>query len=320
MRQAAQSLGGAHRIPGAMGVAGVLWRFSRPHTIIGTTAGILGIYAIAAAELAGGDLAADVFDLFWVLIAGVCVNVFIVGVNQLEDVEIDRINKPELPIAAGELTVEAGRRIVALCAVVPVVLALTQGAVELVSVGAALAIGAAYSVPPVRLKRRPLVAALSITVVRTLIVNLGVWLHFAATLGGDTGLGGVSPAVWALIALTLPFSFAIAILKDVPDIEGDRRFDIATFSVRLGARPVFLAGLGALLAAELGMVIAGPLLLHGANGALLVAAHVAAASALVVWAARLDLDDRVAFTAFYQRVWRLFFLEYAIVAAAVLVG
>jgi homogentisate phytyltransferase/homogentisate geranylgeranyltransferase len=44
--------------------------------------------------------------------------------------------------------------------------------------------------------------------------------------------------VWALTALTLPFSFAIAVLKDVPDVEGDRRFAIATFSVRLGARPV----------------------------------------------------------------------------------
>jgi homogentisate phytyltransferase/homogentisate geranylgeranyltransferase len=156
--------------------------------------------------------------------------------------------------------------------------------------------------------------------VRTLIVNLGVWLHFAATLGGDTGLGGVSPAVWALTALTLPYSFAIAILKDVPDIEGDRRFDIATFSVRLGARPVFLTGLAALLAAQLGMALAGPLLVHDANAAVLIGAHLAAAAALVLCAARLELHDRVAFTAFYQRVWRLFFAEYAIVAAAVLIG
>ena len=180
-----------------------LWRFSRPHTVIGTTISIVCLYLIAVDTLPGLGLGSGLWDLLWTLVAGLAVNVYIVGVNQLEDVEIDRINKPELPIAAGELTVGAGRRIVALCAVVPVVLALTQGLVELVSVGAALAIGAAYSVPPVRLKRRPLVAALSITVVRTLIVNLGVWLHFAATLGGDTGLGGVSPAVWALIALTV---------------------------------------------------------------------------------------------------------------------
>ena len=318
MREAAHP--SVPRSLGRAGWPGVLWRFGRPHTVIGTSVGIAALYAVAVAELAGGDLAADVLDLACVLLAGWCVNVFIVGINQLEDVEIDRINKPELPIAAGELSVPAARWIVGLCAVAPVVLAMTQGLVELVSVGAALLIGAAYSVPPVRLKRRPVVAALSITIVRTLIVNLGVWLHFAANLGGDTSLGAVPASVWALTALTLPYSFAIAVLKDVPDIEGDRRFDIATFSVRLGARPVFLAGVGALLAAQVGMAVLGPLLVDDANGPLLAAAHVAAAALLLTWARRLDLDDRAAFTAFYQGVWRLFFAEYLVVALAVLVG
>jgi homogentisate phytyltransferase/homogentisate geranylgeranyltransferase len=305
---------------GRGGAVGVLWRFGRPHTVIGTSVGIAAIYCIAVADLAGGDLAADLLDLVWVLLAGWCVNVFIVGINQLEDVEIDRINKPDLPIAAGELSVPAARRIVALCAVVPVVLAVTQGLVELVSVATALLIGAAYSCPPVRLKRYPAIAALSITVVRTLIVNLGVWLHFAATFGGDTSLAGVPAAVWALMALTLPYSFAIAVLKDVPDIEGDRRFDIATFSVRLGARPVFVAGVGAVLTAQLGMAVAGPLLVDDANGPLLAITHLAAAVLLVAWARRLDLGDRLAFAAFYQRVWRLFFAEYAVMAIAVLIG
>jgi homogentisate phytyltransferase/homogentisate geranylgeranyltransferase len=305
------------RLPAGLGV---LWRFSRPHTILGTASAIAGVYLVAIAELAAGEPAADVADLLWVLLAGVCVNVFIVGINQLEDVDIDRINKPDLPIAAGDLAPEAARWIVALCAVVPIVLALTQGAVELVSVTAALAIGAAYSCPPLRLKRYPAVAALSITLVRTVIVNLGVWLHFAATFRGDTSLAGVSPAVWVLAALTLPFSFAIAILKDVPDIEGDRRFDIATFSVRLGARPVFLLGAGAVVAAQLGTALAGPLALPEASAPLLVAGHLAAAGALMWCAARVRLTDQSGFTTFYQRVWRLFFLEYAIVPLALLVG
>ena len=124
------------RAGGLAGAIGVLWRFSRPHTIIGTTTAIVALYAIAVARLGGHAL----WDLWWVLVAGWCVNVFIVGVNQLTDVEIDRVNKPELPIAAGDLSPAAARRIVAACAVIPVVLALTQGWVELVSVGSALAI------------------------------------------------------------------------------------------------------------------------------------------------------------------------------------
>ena len=295
----------------------VLWRFSRPHTIVGTTLSVLALYAIAVTDLAGRDLGAALFDLWWTLVAAWCVNVFIVGINQLEDVEIDRINKPFLPVAAGELSPAAGRRIVVVTAVVPLALAVTQGAAELAAVALGLAVGTAYSVPPLRLKRFPALASLSITFVRSLVVNLGVWLHFSHALGGGSA---IHAAVWALIAVTVPFSFAIAILKDVPDVEGDRRYAIATFSVRLGARPVFALGLAALTAAELGMASAGAVLLDEANAPLLAGAHLVAAAALWLWAARVDLSDRAAITRFYMRVWLLFFLEYAIVAAAYLLG
>ena len=77
-----------------------LWRFSRPHTLVGTTASILGIYVIAAAELPGAALGDGAGDLALTVLAGAAVNIYIVGLNQCEDVEIDRINKPFLPIAA----------------------------------------------------------------------------------------------------------------------------------------------------------------------------------------------------------------------------
>ena len=127
------------------------------------------------------DRASDAVDLLWTLLAGPCVNVFIAGINQIEDVEIDRLNKPWLPIAAGDLSLEAARRIVAVAAVAPLAMAITQGVAELVAVGVALAVGWAYSCPPLRLKRYPALAAGSITFVRSLVVNLGVWLHVAGT-------------------------------------------------------------------------------------------------------------------------------------------
>jgi homogentisate phytyltransferase / homogentisate geranylgeranyltransferase len=301
----------------AAGALGVLWRFSRPHTVIGTTLSILGLYVIAATQLPEAAVGEGLGDLACVLLAGFCVNVSIVGVNQLTDVEIDRINKPFLPIAAGELSFAGARRIVVACTVIPLALALTQGFEETVAVAAGLLVGAAYSLPPLRLKRFPALASLSITFVRALVVNLGVWLHFSHALGGGSA---IHPAVWALMAVTIPFSFAIAILKDMPDVEGDRRYAIATFSVRLGARPVFALGLAALTLAELGMASAGAILLHGASAPLLVGAHLAAAAALWWWAARVDLADRGAITRFSMCVWLLFFVEYAIVATAYLLG
>ena len=97
--------------------ATVLWRFSRPHTIIGTAVSVAGLFAISVDALGGVDAGTAAFHLFWTLVAGLSVNVFIVGINQITDVEIDRVNKPGLPIAAGDLSVERAWAIVAASAV-----------------------------------------------------------------------------------------------------------------------------------------------------------------------------------------------------------
>jgi homogentisate phytyltransferase/homogentisate geranylgeranyltransferase len=285
---------------------GVLWRFARPHTIVGTALSVIGLYAIAASELPGP--APGLADLWWTLVAALAVNVFIVGLNQLEDVEIDRVNKPFLPLAAGELSPARGRAIVAIAGLVPVVLALTQGPVELAGVVVALLVGVAYSSPPLRLKRFPAVAAMSISGVRAVVVNLVVFLHFS----GDE----VVAPVWALTLFVLPFAFAIAVLKDVPDAEGDRRFEIATFTLRLGAPRAVGIAMGALSAAYLAMAVAGPFALDGADPGVLSATHVAALALLWHWRGQADLGDREAYTRFYLRVWKLFFLEYVIVPLA----
>jgi homogentisate phytyltransferase/homogentisate geranylgeranyltransferase len=297
---------------------GALWRFTRPHTVIGTAASIAGLYVICIDALPGVSLADGAGNLAWTLLAGLCVNVYIVGLNQLEDIEIDRVNKPFLPLAAGELTPAAARRIVAACAAIACVLALTQGAVEVVSVVAALAVGTAYSSPPLRLKRRPLLASLSITGVRSIVVNLGVALHFTSSLGDASW--DIPAAVWALTLFVLPFSFAIAILKDVPDAEGDRRFRIATFTLRLGAERVLRLGLLALTIAYVGMAIAGPLLLDDCQPVVLATTQLAVLALLWRMRARTDPHDRASFTAFYMGVWKLFFLEYAIVPLAAVLG
>jgi homogentisate phytyltransferase/homogentisate geranylgeranyltransferase len=287
----------------------LLWRFGRPHTLVGTALSVLGIYAIAAhvrEPVPAWDLAAT-------LVAALAVNVFITGINQLEDVEIDRINKPRLPLAAGDLSMRSGRTIVAVAGALPVAMALTQGWIELVAVLVALGIGWAYSCEPLRLKRFPVAASASISIVRSVVVNLGVCLHFTAG-------GSVPAAVWALTVFVLPFSFAIAVLKDVPDAEGDSAFDVRTFTVRLGQRTAMALGMAALTLAYAGMAVAGPLWLDDAQPVVLVVAHVVALAVVWAWAVRVDPTDREDFTAFYMRVWGLFFCEYLVVPAAVLLS
>jgi homogentisate phytyltransferase/homogentisate geranylgeranyltransferase len=300
--------------------AAAVWRFSRPHTLIGTTLSILGIYAIATSELPGSRLGEGLPDLALTLVAGAAVNVYIVGLNQCEDVEIDRINKPHLPIPAGDLSLRMAQLIVAVSGTLALALAVTQGWVEIAAVLAAMAIGTAYSSPPLRLKRYPGFAAASISLVRAAVVNIGVYEHFAASIGGRPGLSPIPGPILALTLFVLPFSLAIAVLKDVPDAEGDRRFHIATFTVRLGSERVFAVGIALLVAAYLGMAVIGPLALPRTNGVVLVVGHLIALAALCRLALGTDPRDPQRFAGFYMRVWGLFFLEYALLPAAVLAG
>ena len=192
----------------------MLWRFARPHTVIGTALSVVGLYAIAVAEPARRRRRRD---LLATLIAGLTVNIAIVGVNQITDVEIDRINKPCLPIAAGDLSLGGARGDRRRRArVVPLAMALTQGAVgDRARSPPALAVGALYSLPPFRLKRFPVAASLCITGRAQPRRQPRRLLALRAAT--------IDPPVWALCLFVLPFSFAIAVLKDVPGHRGRPR-------------------------------------------------------------------------------------------------
>jgi homogentisate phytyltransferase/homogentisate geranylgeranyltransferase len=68
------------------------------------------------------------------------------------------------------------------------------------------------------------------------------------------------------------------------------------------------------------MAVLGPLLIPEADAVVLAGGHLAALVLLLAWARGADPNDPAVFTTFYMRVWKLFFLEYALVAAACLAG
>jgi homogentisate phytyltransferase/homogentisate geranylgeranyltransferase len=61
-------------------------------------------------------------------------------------------------------------------------------------------------------------------------------------------------------------------------------------------------------------------LLDGVAAPALVAMQLGAAALLWWWAAQVDLADEASVARFYQRVWKLFFCEYAMLPAAYLLG
>jgi homogentisate phytyltransferase / homogentisate geranylgeranyltransferase len=306
------------------------WEFSRPHTIIGTSLSVLALYAIAQSiRLFPIPV---VLPLVFAWLACIGGNIYIVGLNQLEDVEIDKINKPYLPVASGEFSRKTGELIVAISGIIALLTAVWQGPFLLATVGISLAIGTAYSLPPIRLKRFPFWAALCIFTVRGAIVNLGLFLHFNWVLGlgraksifSGWNLDNLAlriPAeVWTLTLFVIVFTFAIAIFKDIPDMEGDKQYNITTFTIKLGKQAVFDLSRWVLTACYLGMVVAGLLVLPTVNLGLLVTTHLTALGLMWFWSAKVNLEDKLEIAKFYQFIWKLFFLEYVIFPVACWLG
>jgi len=307
------------------------WKFSRPHTVIGTSLSVLGLYLMALAIPSIGFSSTHLGQLFGAWIACLCGNVYIVGLNQLEDVAIDRINKPHLPLAAGEFSKSVAQVIVAITGSLALLLAWLLGPFLLGTVGISLAIGTAYSLPPIRLKRFPFWAALCIFTVRGAIVNLGLFLHFSWVWQQNQS---VPLSVWALTLFVLVFTFAIAIFKDIPDLEGDRQYNITTFTIVLGQRAAFNLACWVLTVCYLGMALVGVLWLPSVNSVFLVMTHLLALGLMWWRSCALDLQEGgmtslqpetltptpEAYVQFYQFIWKLFFLEYLIFPAACLLG
>jgi hypothetical protein len=77
----------------------VIWEFTRPHTIIGSVLSIVSLHLFAASApgLSVLNLSALGTALLWALVSGALVNLYVTGLNQLFDVEIDKVNKPYPP-------------------------------------------------------------------------------------------------------------------------------------------------------------------------------------------------------------------------------
>ncbi len=284
-------------------------RFSRPHTVVGTTLSISGLWVIANSLQAGA--AWDLSMLTFTLVSCLGANIYIVGLNQLTDMAIDRVNKPYLPLASGAFTITQGWILIGISLLLALALAHWLGPYLMWTVGLSLFLGTIYSMPPFRLKRFPFWAAFCIIAVRGMIVNILLFLHFQHTMGAPPHLPLV---IWLLVGLMFTYGLVIALFKDMPDTEGDRLYAIETFSLQWGVEQVFFRG-GLLLAlALLSVVVLAVFVDLQVNVAFFILAHLVFLGLLYRASGRVNLGDKGDMTRFYQFVWRLFFMEYVVFA------
>jgi homogentisate phytyltransferase / homogentisate geranylgeranyltransferase len=281
----------------------LLWDFTRPHTIIGSFLSITTLFLLACK----GENALLYWPVYaWTLLAALGCNVFITGLNQITDWEMDKINKPFLPIPAGRLSLRGAWQIIVVGIVVCLLSAWQVSANMSLIMALILGLGTAYSLPPIRLKRHHISAAFCIVAVRGVLVNLAIGAELDRLI-----VPGIQhwPEFILLSVFVSVFSLAIAWFKDLYDTKGDAQYQIRTFPLLYSARYAFIMGnllvMGAyLLAIGYGYRAIQPhsWLLSIGHGALLAAfiGHVLTSS----------IATPEGTYRFYMRFWVFFFAEY----------
>ncbi len=300
------------------------WLFSRPHTIIGSYISITALFVIACAEAAPalnqniGALVDNHTTLYILtLLSALACNIFIVGLNQWQDIDVDRINKPWLPLAAGTMKMRTAQAVIFSSLIFSLLCAASLSSQFLLLMLIINGIGAAYSLPPMKLKRHHLPAAFAIVSVRGLLVNLGMTAHFMQQI---TGKWSIPAGVWPLALFVVGFSFGIAWFKDIPDTKGDEVFQFKTLAVSMSRKTALWLGV-AVVAIAYTVVAASPFVISmKVNTAFFSLSHLTLCLLFIYIAAKLSLHDEKAIKKFYMFYWGLFFAEYIIYPFAYLLA
>ncbi len=175
------------------------------------------------------------------------------SLNQIFDIEIDKISKPLRPLPSGEVSAKNVHAFSLLSFLISLAIALPVSLFFASIVLLFILLSVMYSVPPLRLKRYGL----------------------SSNIIGGT-LYGALPFVsaWAVAGGTFPVNFfilfyglaiSIATLKDFEDAEAEKKFGIKTLPVLLGYEKAKLAMLGmifSLLVLMLGFSATNRILLY----------------------------------------------------------
>ena len=245
------------------------------------------------------------------VVAAVLMNVAIVGINQVYDKKLDRVNKPYLPMASGAFSSDMALSVIAVSTTASFMIGVWSGSSALMwALVISLLLGIVYSVdaPGLRWKKSPLLAATCVLFVRAVIVQLGFFAH---ALGRELTDFNFPINLWCAIGFMTVYGIVIALFKDLPDMEGDMKQNVRTLSVRLGPSFVFNLCLALLSIAYGTAVFMGVVHATTTISRVVGAVHSVVIVTLLAASRRVDVSSSDSLYDFYIRfIWKAFYLEY----------
>lgn len=195
-------------------------QFLRPATLAAPAAGVVG-----GAVAATGGWPADPLPIAMGLLSSLLLTGASNGLNQIADIETDRINRPDRPLPSGRMSLGAAWWLTGVLLAGALAAAVPAGVGFLACVVITVPVTAAYSFPPLRTKRIPFLANATIATPRGLLLVLAGW-----AVGG----GLWRHEAWILGGLCWLYIFGAATTKDFADAEGDRATGCTTLPLLLG--------------------------------------------------------------------------------------
>ena len=151
------------------------------------------------------------------------------GLNQIYDLEIDRVNKPKRPLPSGRLSIAQAWAVTLATFGLAFALAwnVAPGGRREVfwMVVAAAVITSLYSVPPFRTKRLGVWANITIAIPRGVLLKVAGWSSVKTCMGLEP---------WYIGAIFGLFLLGATTTKDFADMDGDRRGGCRTLPIQFG--------------------------------------------------------------------------------------
>ncbi len=246
--------------------AAAFLELSRPFTLVAPALGFASGAASAAGALPREIFSRDllVFPLIGLTMAAV-LNAASNALNQIYDLEIDRVNKPRRPLPSGRMSLAEAWLFTAVTYAVALMLAwqvAPGGRRECFwIVVVATLITFLYSVPPFRTKRLGIWANVTIAIPRGVLLKVAGWSAVKT-------VAGVEP--WFIGGIFGLFLLGASTTKDFADMEGDARGGCRTLPIIYGVRraawmisPSFVVPFVMISAGVLSGILTGnPILLH----------------------------------------------------------
>jgi 4-hydroxybenzoate polyprenyltransferase len=153
------------------------------------------------------------------------------ALNQIYDLEIDRVNKPKRPLTSGRLSIAQAwwfTNVTYALALVLAWLVAPGGRHECFwLVAIAVVCTYIYSVPPLRTKRLGIWANVTIAIPRGVLLKVAGWSSVKTIVG-------IEP--WYIGAIFGLFLLGATTTKDFADMDGDRRGGCRTLPIQYGVR------------------------------------------------------------------------------------